>query len=186
MAYELSLPLVTERLTLRALGPDDASFHAALFGRPEVVRYLYDDVLTGEPVLAHLAQRYWHGLPDEGEFVNLGVAFEGRLIGEVGLGLTSRAYDTYEIGYVFTPESGGQGLATEAVRALVDVVFTHLGAHRVVGCLDARNTASTRLLERLGFRHEALLVANEFVKGEWCDESTYAVLAQEWLARSPD
>ena len=32
-------------------------------------------------------------------------------------------------------------------------------------------------------RHEAHLVENEWVKGEWTDESIYAVLATEWAAR---
>jgi RimJ/RimL family protein N-acetyltransferase len=32
-------------------------------------------------------------------------------------------------------------------------------------------------------RREAHLVQNEFVKGEWCDELVYALLAEEWLAR---
>ncbi|WP_408631034.1 hypothetical protein [Micromonospora inositola] len=38
------------------------------------------------------------------------------------------------------------------------------------------------MLTRLGMRHEAHLVQNEFVKGEWVDEAVYALLAQEWRA----
>ena len=52
--------------------------------------------------------------------------------------------------------------------------------HRVFGQIDARNTASARVLERLGMRREAHLVENEWVKGEWTDEVIYAVLAAEW------
>jgi RimJ/RimL family protein N-acetyltransferase len=37
-------------------------------------------------------------------------------------------------------------------------------------------------MERLGMRREAHFVENEFVKGEWCDELVYAVLASEWGA----
>ena len=33
-------------------------------------------------------------------------------------------------------------------------------------------------------RREALLVENEWVKGEWCSELDYALLADEWASRS--
>ena len=58
--------------------------------------------------------------------------------------------------------------------------FEELDLHRIVGRLDARNTASARVLERLGMRLEAHLRENEFVKGEWVSELIYAVLAGEW------
>ena len=51
------------------------------------------------------------------------------------------------------------------------------------GHIDARNTASAAVLERLGMRREAHFVQNEWVKGEWTDEAVYAVLVHEWSAR---
>jgi RimJ/RimL family protein N-acetyltransferase len=59
--------------------------------------------------------------------------------------------------------------------------FDHLGLHRIVGRLDARNTASARVLEKLGMRREAHLIDNEHVKGEWSSEMIYAMLATEWM-----
>jgi RimJ/RimL family protein N-acetyltransferase len=61
--------------------------------------------------------------------------------------------------------------------------FDELELYRVVGRCDARNTASGSLLGRLGMRHEATFVENEFVKGEWCDEAVFAMLRSEWMAR---
>jgi RimJ/RimL family protein N-acetyltransferase len=72
----------------------------------------------------------------------------------------------------------------EAARAVVDLAFRELGVHRVFGQIDARNTASARVLERLGMRREAHLVENEWVKGEWTDEVIYGVLADEWARPS--
>jgi hypothetical protein len=51
---------------------------------------------------------------------------------------------------------------------------------RVVARIEARNTPSARLAERLGMRREAHLVQNEIFKGEWGDELVFAVLAREW------
>ena len=96
---------------------------------------------------------------------------------------TSAVHNQAELGYLFHPDWQGQGLATEAARALVDLAFASLGVHRVFAHLDARNTRSARLLERLGMRREAHLVQNEWVKGEWTDDVVYAVLTDEWAAQ---
>ena len=45
---------------------------------------------------------------------------------------------------------------------------------RVIGRLDARNAASARVLEKLGMRREAHLIENEWVRGEWQSELSYA------------
>lgn len=58
--------------------------------------------------------------------------------------------------------------------------FDGLNLHRITGRLDARNTASARVLEKLGMRREAHLIDNEHVKGEWASELIYAMLAREW------
>jgi RimJ/RimL family protein N-acetyltransferase len=177
----LKLPVRSARLTFRELRESDFEDHERLFANPEVVRYLYDDTLHGESAQKHLVMRLWQGLAKEGGWANLAVEHDGQFLGEIGIGLVSSVHRTCEIGYVFLPEVGGRGFATEAARVAVDVAITFQGAQRVVARLDARNTASAELLERLGLRREAHFRRNEFVKGEWCDELVYAVLVQDWV-----
>lgn len=177
---ELRLPIRTERLTLRALTLDDGTDHARLMSDPDVVRYLYEDVLDSDESLAHLEKRIPARLPDEGGWLNLAVECEGRYLGEVGVHVASAANRQCEVGYIFLPEAGGLGYATEATAVMVDLAFDRLGAHRVVGRLDARNRASARLLQRLGFRLEGTFRENELVKGEWTDEAFYAITESEW------
>ncbi len=173
-------PFHSARLVLRAIVAGDRDEHARLFSDPEVVRYLYDDVMTEAALDEHFARRLWRGVPVEGTWCNLAVEHDGVFVGEVGLSQVSAAHRGYEIGYVFLPEFRGLGFATEATRTLVDVAFKTLDAHRVVARLDARNDDSRRLLERVGMRREAYFVQNEFVKGEWTDEIVFAVLEHEW------
>ena len=49
--------------------------------------------------------------------------------------------------------------------------------------LDARNAASAALCERLGMRHEATLLEEEYNDGEWQDTAVYGILRREWAAR---
>jgi RimJ/RimL family protein N-acetyltransferase len=85
---------------------------------------------------------------------------------------------------VFNPDHHGHGYATEAARALLRLAFGEFGFHRVIGRIEARNTASAGVLERLGMRQEAHLIENEYVKGEWQSETVYAILAREWRAQT--
>jgi RimJ/RimL family protein N-acetyltransferase len=58
---------------------------------------------------------------------------------------------TADIGYVLHPDSWGRGYGTEAVRALVEWLFTTYPLSAIEASVDTRNVRSQRLLERLGF-----------------------------------
>jgi len=176
----LTLPIDSGEICLRALVEADFADHTRLFSQPDVVRYLYEDVLAGEELRAHFDKRLWTGLPVEGEWANLAVVAGNQFLGEIGFGISDAAHRTCEVGYVFLPEFGGRGFATQATRSAVQLCFEELDAHRVIARLDARNEKSAALAERLGFRQEAHYVENEYVKGEWTDEVVYAILDHEW------
>jgi RimJ/RimL family protein N-acetyltransferase len=179
-------PIVTERLHLRPYTAEDFDALYAIQSRPEVARYLYWDARDRDEVRQALeAKAQCSVLGDEGGSLQLAVVLpeSGTLIGDALLMWTSRQHRQGEIGYVFHPDHGGRGYATEAAEVMLRLGFEGLGLHRVVGRLDGRNTASARVLERLGMRREAHLVQNETVKGEWTDEVIYAMLEDEWRAR---
>src|SRR5262249_37573666 len=104
----------------------------------------------------------------------------GKPVGDVALNWSSAEHRAGEIGFIVDPTRQRRGYATEASRAMLRWAFEDFGLHRVVGRLDARNTASARVLERLGMRLEAHHVENEWVKGEWQSELQYAILRREW------
>ncbi|GLS84558.1 GNAT family N-acetyltransferase [Paraferrimonas haliotis] len=88
-----------------------------------------------------------------------------------------------EIGFTVAPQFQGQGIASEAVSALLAYVFTHLKIHRVTATTDVNNVASYKLLEKLKFRREAHFIQNIFFKGKWGDEYQYALLRSESVSR---
>ena len=180
-AFAGSAPLRTDRLAIRPWRPEELDTYYRLRGDPGVVQYLYDEPVDREGARVKLASLRSE-LSEPGHWMNVAVEVvaSGQIVGDVGIGWISDVHRQADIGYSFLPEHRGHGYATEAAAAMVDLAFTELGAHRVCGRLDARNTDSARVLERLGMRHEAHLVENEWVKGEWTDEAVYAVLAEEW------
>ncbi len=180
-------PIHTARLSLRPLGPGDADAMYAYKSREDVCRYIPHPPLTYEQVVARMAGTHTRStLDDEGQALFVGVELRGsgELIGDLVLFWRSREHRGGEIGYVFAPEHTGHGYATEALPELLRLGFDPehgLGLHRIVARLDARNTASARVAERLGMRREAQLVQNEWFKGEWTDELVYALLEDEWV-----
>lgn len=180
-------PLDTDRLLLRPYASDDLDALHDLERRAETARYLYNEPLTRDQARTLLdRRRKLVAIDEEGDQLVLVVERKVArgLIGHVNLHRTSREHRQGEIGYVLHPDHHGHGYATEAAALLLRLGFTELGLHRIVGRLDARNAASAAVLERLGMRQEAHLRENEFVKGEWCDELVFAILAREWRERA--
>lgn len=183
---EPTYPIHTARLILRPLTDADADAMLTYRGRADVCRYLPFEPMTREKVLERLARDLSSTtLTEENQGLTLGVvlASTGALIGDVVLFFRSSANKTGELGYVFAPDAGGHGYATEACLAMLGLAFDEMGLHRVTARLDARNDKSARMAARLGMRLEAHYVKNELFKGEWADELVYAMLADEWAAR---
>ena len=89
-----------------------------------------------------------------------------------------------EIGWCLDPAYQGRGLATEGVAALLEICFDGLGLRRVLANCFADNTASWRLMERLGMRREMYTVRDSLHRsGVWMDGMAYALLADEWRSR---
>jgi RimJ/RimL family protein N-acetyltransferase len=180
--------VTTARLEMRPLTTDDAEALLSYRSLPEVCRYVPFEPMTAEVIAENLATVWARTtIDDEGQNLNLGVevADDGRLVGDVMLRWFSREHGGGEIGYVFHPAAGGNGYATEAMHAVLHLGFDDLGLHRLIARIDARNTASARVCERLGMRAEAHLLQNEWFKGEWTDEIDYAILQAEWDRRTP-
>jgi RimJ/RimL family protein N-acetyltransferase len=188
MELRPSYPISTSRLRLRPLDLEDTEDLLAYRGRADVCRYLPFEPMDRRVLEARLAGDLGRReITAEGQALTLGaeLAASGRLVGDVTLFFHSAKHAAGEIGYAFHPEVAGQGYATEACAAVLNLAFDRfdgLALHRVVARMDARNVASARLAARLGMREEAHHRSSEMFKGEWADVVIYALLDHEWTA----
>jgi RimJ/RimL family protein N-acetyltransferase len=179
-------PVRSERLQLRPLAESDVGDLVEYRSIPEVCRYVPFEPQNAAEVTIRLHGAWRQQTLDrEGESITLGAELteSGKVIGDVMVRWLSAEHSCGEVGYVFNPAYAGRGYATEAAHAALHLAFDDLGLHRVVARVDARNTASARLLTRLGMRQEAYLRQNEWFKGEWTDEIDFALLADDWATR---
>lgn len=187
MNFEPQLPIVTARLRLRAFTRGDVDAVYAYRRRDDVAKFLTDEPMTRESCAEVVQQRTTQlALREDGDKLLLAVERQdtGAMIGEVSLILRSLLSRQGELGYIFNPDAQGHGFATEAARALLELAFAGANLHRIYARCDARNTASYRVMERLGMRREAHFREHALVKGEWDEEFVYALLENEW--RSPE
>jgi RimJ/RimL family protein N-acetyltransferase len=100
----------------------------------------------------------------------------GNFVGDFGIGFDEPEPGQAMLGFALVPEKRGQGLAYEAGTALLDALFAH-GLRRIAAITDIRNVAAQALLQRLGFRQEALYRQSWWDGATWQDELGYARLA---------
>ena len=174
--------ITTDRLVLRRFRLDDAATLAAYRSVPEVARYQSWTSPYSLDKARYAVQTMVAADPGQPGWFQYAVelADEKRLIGDVGVNLADNLMQA-EIGYTLAPHQQGHGYATEAVRAVLDRLFRVQGLHRVSAECDARNVASARLLERVGFTREGLRRQHTWIKHEWTDDLLYGLLAGEWL-----
>ncbi len=168
----------TERLLLRPFRADDLDALHAMYSDPQVMRY-WDRPADGDPEKTRASlDGFLREAPDE--HLEYAVERDGVLIGRVAM------FRRYEIGYMFAPAHWGAGLATEALQALVAAAFARFPeADALTAEIDPRNTASARLLQRLGFVCTGTAEKN-FLYGdtEWCDTAYYALSRDGWAGRT--
>ncbi len=102
------------------------------------------------------------------------------LIGTVGWFWNSEKHKSIEIAYALSPKYWGQGIVVEACRGLIDYAVNNFEIHRITSRCRPENTASSRVMEKLGMRHEGIQKKLMFVKGQYIDLSNYCILKDEW------
>lgn len=174
-------PITTQRLVLRRFETADAPAVHAWMSDPNVARYQSYEPRSAEEVAVVVAEfAAARTLAAVGDFVQPAIVVDGEVVGALYLVITSVDDRTVELGWTLHADHQGRGYATEAVRAILDLAFGTLGAHRAVAELDPRNAASIALCERVEMRREAHLVENYWFKGAWADTLVYAILDREW------
>ncbi|QAY58836.1 N-acetyltransferase [Microbacterium protaetiae] len=147
--------LRTARLELSLPRPGDAEAITAAAADPEVPRwttlpspYSLDDAVD---FIARAAR--WTA---EGSQLNWAIRHDGAWVGMIGLAHLQSG-GAAEIGYWMAASARGQGLLTEAARAVVDYGFEELTLARIEWRAVVGNIPSARAARRLGFRYEGML-----------------------------
>ncbi len=171
----------TPRLELRALRMTDAPRMFQLRSDPHVQRYAgRDPETTIEPTVRRLSE-VLTGI-SEGTSIRWGLVDKasGLLLGSTGYWRWDKDHRWAEVGYELDPDYWGRGLMVEAMRVLLPYAFgPPMNLHRVEARIDPANTASRRVLEKLGFVHEGTLRESWFHHEIVADTGVYGLLRRD-------
>lgn len=162
------LPLMTSRLLLRRMQQSDIERFAAYRADAELARYQGWEPMSTAEAAAFVEDMRAAPALVEGKWLQIAIAelSEGGLVGDIGFCL--QADGDLAVGFTLRRQSQGQGFATEALRAFANAMLQRPTVRRVVGIVDARNSASIRVLERVGMRWVGS--CDTVFKGEPCTE----------------
>ena len=83
------------------------------------------------------------------------------------------------LGYWVSPEVAGQGVMPVSVALVTDYLMEQVGLHRVEINVRPENTASLRVIQKLGFRYEGLKERYIHINGDWRDHYVFAITKEE-------
>jgi [ribosomal protein S5]-alanine N-acetyltransferase len=142
--------LETERLLFRAHKLEDEDDFVRMHTDPEVRRYVGGQPWTLDKARSRFREQY---LSRPGRTYGLWATvlkWQGKFIGSCGL---SGHEPTVRLAFYIARPYWGQGFASEASLAFIDLGFRRLHLPRIVANVDSENQVSKHLLEKFGFRH---------------------------------
>lgn len=147
--------ITTERLVLRRPKSSDAAAKFEYGHDPEVARYMDWPLTENLGDAAASIERAVSGWESGDEYAwVITVKPDDRAVGNVACRVRDHAVD---LGFVIGRSSWGRGYATEAAKAVLDWAATLEGVVRIWATCDVENTASIRVLEKIGMSQEGTL-----------------------------
>ena len=123
----------------------------------------------------------------QGTGYGFGVFVERHFRGEMNLSSIQRGpFQSCYVGYWIDEAVGGRGYTPEALVVVARFAFEQLMLHRLQVAIVPRNSASLRVVEKLGLRREGLAERYLEIDGVWEDHYRFAITAEEWHARAPE
>ena len=173
----------SERVCLRLTLESDLPALLAVNGDEEVARFLgvapWQAMADAEAWFQRMS-----ALQAAGSALEFAIVAKrtGSVIGRCGLFEFDELNAQAGVGYVLGRAHWGQGFMREALTALIDCAFLEMHLRRLEARVEAPNTASAALLERLGFTREGVLRERWITNEETVDAEVYGLLRHEWAS----
>lgn len=104
------------------------------------------------------------------------ISIEGEACGGIGVHPQTDVYcKNAELGYWLGEPFWGKGIITQAILQIIPYAFATFNITRLYARPFSKNIASQKVLEKAGFKKEAVLKNAFFKNGEYLDEIIYSI-----------
>ncbi len=172
--------VIAKRCKLRQFREADLRKFASYRALPEIAQYQSWDTYSYEDALDLYRdlQSKAFALVDEWYQLAIVTLASDELIGDVAIHFLEA--QRMEIGFTISPEFQRMGYGRESVSALLTYLFEDAKAQEVLAVTDAKNVASIKVLENLGFSRDPAATRQVIFKGEAGEEFDYALSNSDW------
>lgn len=125
---------------------------------------------------------YSHDLSNiySGKDFKLVLREENQILALIGLSQINKMMKTAEIGYQVSPQHRQKGIGVIVVREFVKKVFRQTDLRKIVATIADGNVPSCKIVEKVGFVQEGLLIKHYLINGNETDERIYGLLRGEY------
>ena len=176
----------TERLILRVFTLDDApAMYQNWANDPDVTRFLTWPPHGNNRITKDLLDE-WIAHYTESDYYQWGIASKenGEVIGSIAVVRLNESIDEAELGYCCGKAWWGQGIMTEACRAVIRYLFEEVSCKRISACHDINNPASGRVMQKSGMQYEGVLRRAGRNNQGIVDIAVYSILQEEFRAQN--
>jgi ribosomal-protein-alanine N-acetyltransferase len=181
--------LQTERLCLRAIQITDAPAMFEYASNENVARFvLWNAQKTLQDAVSFIegyAFKNYQSQEPEPFAITL-KSDPSKMIGSIGFWWSSKKFQCVEMGFALSEKYWNQGILTEAAQEVIRYAFNEYSeqvspVNRIQADCKLENTASARVMEKMGMKFEAIHRERVFSKNRFWDMKVYAVLRRDWL-----
>lgn len=170
-----TIQIRTPSSVLRDWTPEDIRSLVQHANNPRVAAMMRDAFPS--PYTEEDARRFITLATTPGPHLFLAIEVNGEAQGGIGIHVLDDVYrHSAEIGYWISESCWGNGIATDAVRAMAPVAFETFDIKRLQAGIFESNKASMRVLEKCGFAREAIHMNAITKNGVIMDEIVYVLL----------
>ena len=177
--------ILTERLRLVPVTARNAQMLWKVLQAPDLRTYQdLPDVDLTQFVRMVSSRPQWLELGAFGRFEWL-IFLEGvrEAVGWISLRIAERSTSTGEVGYSVIKQYRSRGIATEALRGIVDEAFGHVALRRIRAYCVPENAASRAVLTHLGFEDDGVLPHGATLRGDPVDVLSLVLDRETWEAQ---
>lgn len=172
----MNTKIKTERLLLRPLDLSDLKSVHEYASDKENAKYMYHFHSNIEETTEFLSSVTKEWRKDVPSFYEFAIELDGILIGSSSVYLNDNR-DSGDLGWILNKKYWHNGYATEAALALKDFAIVTLQIKRLTARCDYRNTASARVMEKIGLKLESDNGIRVYLKkNETARELTYSLI----------
>ncbi len=173
--------LYTERLVLRKFTIDDAEDFYNNWGNDErVTRFLSWQPHKSVDETKELLKG-WVAAYESDSTYNWAIEYEGKAIGSLSVVILHEKREFADLGYCMGCDYWNKGIMTEAVKAVIDYLFSEIGVNRIGISHAVKNPGSGRVAQKSGLSYEG--TRRELFKDatdEFHDISEYGIIRKDW------